>query len=171
MPKTREQKQEVVQKFSDQLQKQNAMVFVDVKGLNVKALASLRSKLKALGSQITVIKKTLFQRALQEKGLVIDTKKLEGQVGVVFAFQDPVEPFRTAYGFGKGQEHFKILGGYFEQEFRSPETVKEIAQLPSREQLLGRMVGAIQSPLQGFRSVLEGNIKGLLSVLAQAKTS
>ena len=63
MPKTREQKQETVRKFAEQLQKQNAMVFVDVKGLNVKALASLRAKLKSVGSQITVIKKTLFQKA------------------------------------------------------------------------------------------------------------
>src|SRR3989344_3305864 len=170
MPKTREQKQETVRKFAEQLQKQNAMVFVDVKGLNVKALASLRAKLKSVGSQITVIKKTLFQKALQEQGVAVDTKKLEGQVGVVLAFKDAVAPIRTAYGFAKTEEHLKILGGYFEQEFRSPETIKEIANLPSKEQLLGRMVGAIQAPLQGFRNVLEGNIKGLLSVLTQIKT-
>lgn len=169
MPQTREQKQETVQGFAEQLQKQNAMVFVDVKGLDVKALASLRKQLKALGSQITVIKKTLFQRALQEKEIAIDTKKLEGQVGVVFAFKDAIEPIRAAYGFAKKEEHLKILGGYFEQEFRSPETVKEIAQLPTREQLLSRMVGVIQSPLQGFRNVLEGNIKGLVYVLSQIK--
>ena len=64
MPKTREQKQETVRKFAEQLQKQNAMVFVDVKGLNVKALAFLRAKLKSVGSQITIIKKTLFQKAV-----------------------------------------------------------------------------------------------------------
>jgi large subunit ribosomal protein L10 len=97
---------------------------------------------------------------------------MEGQIGAIFAFEDPFAPMKAANAFAKTHEHLKILGGYFENEIQSAVSIVAIASLPSREELLARLVGTLAAPMSGFARVLQGNIKGLVYVLAQrAKTN
>lgn len=142
------------------------MVFVDFAGLKVKELLGLRKQLKPLGATLQVIKKTLFQKALNEKNIGVDTKKLKGEVAAIFAFEDPVSPIKSAYQFAKGNEHLKVLGGYFENTVYEAKALQEIANLPSREQLLSRFLGTISAPISGFMNVLQGNMKGLVVALS-----
>lgn len=170
MPKSKQQKQTILQKIGENLKASNSLLFVDYKGLKVKELLLLRKQLKELGARLQVAKKTLLKKALQEKGIDIDLKGMEGQVAAVFAFQDAFSPAKSVATFTKAAEALKILGGYIENQVRDSSTMKEIALLPSKEELLERLVGSIASPMQGFLNVITGNIKGLVVALSAIAT-
>ncbi|MDP1538797.1 MAG: 50S ribosomal protein L10, partial [bacterium] len=76
----------------------------------------------------------------------------------------------TVYQFGLANEKLKILGGFLEGKFKEAEEIIALAQLPTKEGLLAKLVGSIASPISGLINVLQGNIKGLITVLAKAKT-
>lgn len=167
MPKSKQQKQTILQKIGENLKLSNSLLFVDYKGLKVKELLLLRKQLKELGAKLQVAKKTLLKKALQEKGIDMDLKGMEGQIAAIFAFEDAFSPAKSVAAFAKTAEALKILGGYIENQVRGADTMKEIASLPSKEELLGKLVGSIASPMSGFLNVITGNIKGLVYILAQ----
>jgi len=165
MAKTKEQKQDTLTQLSENIEKQNAVVFVDYKGLKVGQLSELRKQLKAVGSRMIVAKKTLLSKVFKEKGIEADFKNMDGQIAAIFAFEDPVVPMKTTYTFAKSNEDLKILGGYFEDSMQDTESIVAIASLPSREELLAKLVGTLAAPMSGFATVLQGNIKGLVVAL------
>jgi large subunit ribosomal protein L10 len=171
MPKTKAQKATTLKGLGEHVEKQHSILFVNYKGIKVKELLLLRKQLKDLGAKLQVAKKTLLKKALQEKGIDMDLKGMEGQIAAIFSFQDAFSPIKSVAAFAKTAENIKILGGYIESKVRDANAMKEIASLPSKEELLGRLVGSIASPMSGFLNVMQGNIKGLVRVLTQIKTS
>lgn len=169
MPQTKAQKQKIVEGLKDKLARQKAMVFIDIKGVKVKELSALKKKLKEANACLQVAKKTLFGLACREQGLEIDPKGLSGQIGLVFSFGDEVAPAKEVYSFSQTVPALQIVGGYIKGELLSKEEVLALAKLPTRQELLAKVVGSVASPLSGFINVLEGNIKGLLIILAKAK--
>lgn len=172
--KTKAQKAVTLKGLGEHIEKQHSILFVDYKGLKVKELLLLRKQLKDVGAKLQVAKKTLLKKALQEKGIDVDLKGMEGQIAAIFSFQDAFLPIKSAAAFSKTAENLKILGGYIENQIRDANTMKEIASLPSKEELLGRLVGSIASPMSGFLNVMQGNIKGLvvaLNAIKDAKAS
>lgn len=171
MPKTKAQKAETLKGLGENVGKQASILFINYKGLKVKELILLRKQLKDLGAKLQVAKKTLLKKALQERGIDMDLKNMEGQVAAIFSFQDAFSPVKAVAAFARTAENIKILGGYIEGLVRGADAMKEIASLPAKAELLGRLVGSIASPMSGFLNVMQGNIKGLIRVLAQAKTA
>lgn len=165
MPKTKAQKAATLKGLGENVGKQNSILFVDYKGVRVKELLLLRKQLKDLGAKLQVAKKTLLKKALQEKGIDMDLKGMEGQVAAIFSFQDAFSPVKAVAAFAKTAENIKILGGYIEGLVRGADAMKEIASLPSKDELLSRLVGSIASPMSGFLNVMQGNIKGLVVAL------
>lgn len=165
MPKTKQQKQHILQELVDHIAKQTSITFVDYKGVTVHSLSTLRSELKKLSAQLVVAKKTLLAKALTEKGIDINTASMEGQVAAIFAYADSVGVVKAAAAAMRTNEHLKFIAGYFEKQIQTKEQMEAIATLPPKDELLARFVGSIASPLSGFMNVLQGNIKGLAVVL------
>src|SRR3990167_9809194 len=161
MPKTKAQKATTLKGLGEHVEKQHSILFINYKGIKVKELLVLRKQLKALGARLQVAKKTLLAKALQEKGIDMDLKGMDGQVAAIFSFQDAFSPIKSVAAFARTAENIKILGGYIESQVRDERAMKEIASLPSKEELLGRLVGSIASPMSGFLTVMQGNIKYL----------
>ena len=174
---TKIQKQEKVQELEQYLKDQQGMVFVDVQGIKVKELSALRNSLKQLGAKLTVVKKTLFQLALEKAGLPAQAgkklaiKDVQGQIAAIFSFEDAFTPLKEAREFSKKHQQFQIKGGYIEGELQTGSRMLEIADIPSRQELLSRMAGSLASPMSKLTTVLQGNIKGLLAALSKAKAS
>ena len=163
--KTKAQKATTLKGLGEHVEKQHSILFVNYKGIKVKELLLLRKQLKDLGAKLQVAKKTLLKKALQEKGIDMDLKGMEGQIAAIFSFQDAFSPIKSVATFAKTAENIKILGGYIESQVRDADAMKEIALLPPKEELLGRLVGSIASPMSGFLTVMQGNIKGLVVAL------
>lgn len=171
MPKTKTKKQIIIQELINALKKQNSMVFVGYKGIKVKEFSSLREQLKDIGAKLQVIKKTLFQKALQEIGINLNIREIGNEIAAVFAFKDALSPLKLLFQFAKTNENLKILGGYFEKQIQSVDILKELALIPSKEELFGRITLVLSAPLSGFVNVLEGNVKGLLYILTSVSKS
>ena len=170
MPLNKTQKKKIIDDLKEKLGKQKILFFVDLKGLKVKDLSDLKKRLKKVDSQLKVSKKTLLRLALKEKKIDLDTKKLEGEVASVFGFKDEILPAKTTYQFSLENKNVKILGGYFLGKFVEAEEMIAISQLPTKDELLARLVGTVSAPISNFVQVLNANIKGLLQVLTQIKT-
>ncbi len=173
MPKTRAQKVETLSALSDKLGRMKGAVLVDYRGLKVKDAQKIREKSWAEAVDYEVIKKTLLKLALKNAGLegTVEPKKLNGNVGMVVGYTDEVATAKFAAGASKEFEAFKILGGLFEGKFVDANQVKMLAALPSRVELLARLVGSIQSPISGFVNVMVGNLRGLVQVINAIKES
>ena len=170
MAQTKDQKQKILDELKELLSRQKAVVLVGISGLKVKELSELRKKLKASGSKIKVLKKTLAKLAFAEKKIDFDKDKFKEELAFVFGLEDEISPAKNAFQFSKENENLKILGGFIEGQFKEAEEMIVLAQIPSKEELFARLVGSISSPISGLVCVLQGNIKGLITVLAKAKT-
>ena len=169
MALTREQKKKIVEDLKEKIAEQKAMVFVDFTGLKVKDLSDLRKKLKAANSELKVAKKTLLDLVFKKARLAVETKKIKGEVALILGYNDGLSLTKTVYQFAEINPNLKILGGFFEKEFREAEEIITLAQLPSREELLARLAGTIFAPASNFVNVLQGNIKGLIYALSGIK--
>ena len=169
MPLTKTQKQKILEELKEKIARQKAMIFVDFTGLKVKDLSNLRKKIKMVGDEIKVAKKTLLELALKSAKLETEIKKIPGEIAVVFGYKDEVLPAKTVYQFSKENQNLKILGGFLENKFREAQDFVTLAQLPTREELLAKLVGSISAPVSNFVSVLQANIKGLIYALSAIK--
>ncbi|MBZ9572180.1 50S ribosomal protein L10 [Patescibacteria group bacterium] len=171
MPLTRQKKQKILEDLKEKIGKQKAIVFVGFSGLKVRNLFDLRERLKKADSGLIVARKTLLRLAFKNYDLDISQgiEKFREQLAVVFGFKDEILPAKIAYQFSLENKNLKILGGYFEGKFREAEETISLAKLPSREELLAKLLNSIASPISSFINVLEGNLRNLVFVLSAIK--
>lgn len=166
MALTKAQKEKVINDLKEKIERQKAIVFTVITGLKVKDLANLRKDMKKKDCELKVAKKTLISSAFKQNKIEVDAKKLEGEIALGFGYKDEVLPFKTLYEFSKGNENLKILGGLIGNELLGKEKAIELGQLPTKEELLSRLVGSVSAPISGLVNVLQGNIKGLVCALS-----
>jgi len=169
MPKTKQEKTLILKGLNEKIKKQTTIIIVDFTGLKVPDAFDLRNRLKKVDAELKVAKKTLIQLALKNNNLDKNIREMNGEIALVFGYKDEILPAKTVYDFTKENENLKILGGFFENEFQNAEKFIELAKLPSKEELLGRLVGSISSPLTGFVRSLQYNLKGLVFTLNAIK--
>lgn len=170
MAKTKEQKQEELAALTEKLGQSNGAVFANFMGLSVPEIQDLRKRLKADDSEMVVAKKNLIALMLEKAGLEKEkATEMEGGVSVVFGYQDEVAPARVVAEFAKDHEAISFHGGILEGNFIDVEKVTALSKLPSKQELLGRLVGSMKSPVTGFANVLNGNLRGLVQALNQIK--
>jgi len=170
MALTKVQKQKILDELKEKIAKQKVMIFADFTGLKVKDLSNLRKKIKAADGEIKVAKKTLLGLAVKGAGLEFEAKKIKGEIALVFGYKDEISLTKIIYQFAEANPNLKILGGFLENQFRTAEEIITLAQLPTKEELLSGLVRSVSAPISNFINVLQGNIKGLIIVLAKAKT-
>ena len=162
---TKQEKIKVVQELHEKFGKAGAVILTDYKGLTVAQLTELRNRLRKCGAEYKVVKNTLAKRASEGT----DSHKLEGYfsgtTGVVISYDDVVTPAKVLLEYAVKLEPFKIRVGMLEGMVLEPARIKEVANMPSREVLIGRALGGIQSPLYGLASTLQGVISKLVYVL------
>lgn len=148
MALNKNQKEELIKKYSDILDKAKTFVYVKFKGLNVKDTESLRKKLFQENISYNVVKKTLWNRAVDTKNLSGEKPNITEEMAVI-AGEDLLAPARLANDFAK--EHkgiFAILGGVFDGVFKDEKSMMEIATIPSREVLISQIAFLFKSPMQ-----------------------
>ena len=168
MALTKEQKQKIISELKEKISRQKAIVFADFTGIGVKELSRLRKEMKEKECEFKVAKKTLLKIAFKDKGIELPGE-LEGEIGLGFGFKDQILPFKILNKFSKETGTLKILGGLIEKEWIEKERTITLAELPTKEELLTRVVRGISAPISGLVNVLEGNLRGLVFVLSAIK--
>lgn len=165
MGQTKQQKEVIVKELAEKLKNSKAVVLSDYKGLKVKDMTILRRELRAEGVDLAVVKKTLINIAFKEAGIEMDVKDLEGQIAIAVSRQDEVAAAKIIAKLAKVNENLKIVGGVLGTEELSADEVNALAKLPSKEELLAKLVGTLNAPVSGFVNVLAGNMRGLVTAL------
>ncbi len=172
MAKTRQKKDQIVKDLTDRITKAKSLVFVNFDGLKVKEVEELRRNFRAEKIDYLVAKKTLMKIAFKAAGFNdVDVKTFEKEVGTVIGYDDEVAPARLVEKFAKDHEALKSIGGILEGRLVSHEKIVALSKLPSREELLAKLVGSIKAPVSGFVNVLAGNLRHLVYVLNAIKDS
>jgi len=170
MPKTKDQKKQIVDDLADKLSKQKSLVFADYKGLTVFEAQEIRKLAKEQNAEYIVAKKTLIQLALDKAGIKdVDVKAMEGNVALVIGFEDEVAPAKITAEYAKDHESLKLIGGVMENQYIDLAKVEALSKIPSKPELFAKLVGSINSPVSGFVNVLAGNLRGLVGVLNAIK--
>src|SRR5262245_48953366 len=141
-----EEKKAVVSEIATQLGKAQAVIVAEYRGLDVGAVTDLRSKARKSGLYLRVLKNTLARRAV--KGTPFEP--LSGQMAGPLMYgiaQDPVAGAKVLAAFAKDHEQFVIKGGALTNALMSPKDVKALATMPSREELLAKLMGTMQAPV------------------------
>lgn len=157
MALTKDQKAKQIDSIKDKLKDQKSMVFIDFAKVSSKDMFDLRKLLKEAGCNLKIVKKTLARIAFGRSKISFWNKikpAIPGQLALVFGFEDEIAPARISYKFSKTSESLKILGGIWENKFIEKDKVLELGQIPPRNELLGRLVGSIASPMASFARVL-----------------
>ncbi len=141
-----EQKQAVVSEIAAQLAKAQAVIVAENRGLPVEVVTNLRAKARKSGLYLRVLKNTLARRAVKGTPFEKLTDQLSGPLMYGIA-QDPVAGAKVLSEFAKDNELFVIKGGAMGNVLMSLKDVKALATMPSREELLARLVGTMQAPI------------------------
>ena len=159
------QKREVIDGIGGKMKAAKAMVFADYRGLTVEQDTELRSSLRKAGVEYKVVKNTLTRFAAKENGLEGLSNYLSGPTAMASSAGDPVAPAKIMSEYAKKFENLKIKVGVLEGKVIDPDGIKALADLPSREVLIAKVLGGFNAPLSGFVNVLNGNLRGLVVAL------
>lgn len=138
----------------------------DFTGIDVAAVTELRNKLREGEVQYQVIKNRLAIRAAEEVGIAGLKEHFTGPTAIAYSKEDPIAPAKILQDFGADGGKIQIKTGFMEGEVLAADRVEALANLPSREELLGKVAASAQSPLYGLSGVLSGLLRGLVGALS-----
>ena len=171
MAKTKQQKQEMLDNINQKIKDSNSLIISVFDNLTVDKDQQLRSELRKNKVEYQVVKKTLLKKSFQENKITeLPTDLLINNISLA-ASSDEVAGAKILFQFTKDKDDFKIIGGILNKVWVDAEKIIELAKLPTKQELLTKIVYTIQAPVSGFVNVLVGNIKSLANVLNAIKKS
>jgi len=156
MKMNRAKKDEVVEQLIARLEQSPNLYLTDFTGLAVKPMTDLRRRLREAGVGYTVVKNSLVLRAFESASVKGLEDVVSGPTAVVFAGEEPVTAAKLLAQFKKDHEQLTLKAGLVEGRRLEAEEIIRLATLPSRQELLGQLAGAMQAPLRGFVGALSG---------------
>ena len=167
MPITRKQKEEILAGLVKKFKEAQSIVFAQNKGLTVNQVQELKRKLREKNADMKVAKKTLMKIAAKEAGydVEIPDEAMVGAIGAVFSNDDVAAGAKIVYDYARKHKALALLGGLLDGKVMTMEEAKALATLPSKEELLAKLVYLLKSPISGFHGVLNGTIAGFVRAL------
>lgn len=162
-----EAKKTVVAEIVEKMKESKSFIVTDYRGLTVAEVTELRNQLREAGVEYKVLKNTLLTIAAKELGYEGIDDYFKGPTAVAFGVEDAVAPAQVLSKFAKDNEKLEIKAGILDGQFINAEEIQALAELPSKEVLLGKLANILQSPIAGMAQVLQGSIRKLVYALAE----
>mgnify|MGYP002520371153 FL=1 len=153
-----EQKQQIVADLAELMKNSASGVLVNYQGITVEDDTKMRKALREAGVKYMVMKNSLTGRACDEVGLGDMKQYLTGMTAIAIGTTDPVAPAKVLKEYAEKVESFQILAGYLDGAVVDAETVNKLADIPSKEVLLAKLLGSIKSPLYNFAYAIQAII-------------
>ena len=164
----RPEKEQLVVELKEKIGGAKALYYTDFTGLNVKSMTELRRRLRKANVEYVGIKNTLALRAVNESGLV--GERLRGPTGLVVA-KDPVAAAKVLSDFAKeNDKRPAVKGGMFDGKAVDAAQVAQLANMPSREQMLAQLGGYMQAPMTQFATVMNSLLSNFAGVVDALRT-
>jgi large subunit ribosomal protein L10 len=147
----REGKEQLVKEIQEAMSKCSSGIMTDYMGMT--------------NADLTALRRTLGDAGINANKSFIKNS-LTGPMAIAFGYKDAVEPAKILMDFIESSETpLKIKGGFVDDQLLTPDDVKELATIPSREVLIARVLGGMQAPISGFVNVCAAPLRGLVTVL------
>jgi large subunit ribosomal protein L10 len=167
----KESKEQVVAEMHDKLKEAKAVFLADFRGMNVEKATQLRSELRKADVEYKVVKNTLLELASRETDKAVLNAHYTGPTAVALTSSDPVAAAKVLSKFAKEQQAtFKLKAGVLSGKMLTVPDIQALAELPSREVLLAKLLGTIQAPTSNFVGVLAAVPGSFVRVLNAIKT-
>lgn len=150
-----EQKKPIIEEISASIKDAQSVVLVDYRGLTVEQDTNLRKQLREAGITYKVYKNTMMNFAFKGTDCESLTSYLEGPSAIAISTTDATAPARVLCKFAKDANKLEVKGGIVEGVAYDANGIAEIAKIPSREELLSKLLGSIQSPITNFARVMK----------------
>lgn len=151
-------KQQAVSELTDKIKAASAGVIVNYSGITVADDTKLRAELRKANVEYSVIKNTLTGRACEAAGYGDLKKVLEGMTAIAIGTDDPVAPAKILKDYADKIETFELKGGFVDGEVLDKKGVEDLAAIPPKPMLVGKMLGSLQKSLYGLAYVLQAKI-------------
>ncbi|OPY59754.1 MAG: 50S ribosomal protein L10 [Pelotomaculum sp. PtaU1.Bin035] len=161
MPVTKAEKEIIIKELEEKFGGATVSVLIDYHGMNVAEATKLRRRLREAGCEFKIAKNTLTGIVAKRLGMEGIIPYLQGSVAIAFG-KDPVTPAKVLADFIRETKKMEIKAGILEGRVIDAKGIKELADLPSREVLLAKILGGMQSPLYSFAGVLQGTIRSFV---------
>ena len=163
------EKKKIVENLQDRFSKTSIVIVTDYKGLDVATINDLRRKLREEHVEFQVVKNTLLTRASAETDVGLIKEHFKGSSAVALSYDDPVAPAKVLTNFAKDHEELEIKGGVLNGQVLELNDIKTLSAMPSRDQLLGKLVSTLNAVPASFVRTLGEIPKKLLYVLLAVK--
>ncbi len=163
------QKKELVERLAKQLGEAEISIVIDYMGLDVSKMTELRSKLREVGVQIEVVKNTLLNLASKETDTALMSDFFKGPTAIVTSVDDPVSPAKVLVDFAKENEKLEIKAATLGGNLLDSEQIKQLAKMPSKEELLTKLVYTLNAVPTSLVNVLSGVPRSFVNVLSAVK--
>lgn len=160
------QKARQIEALVDQFERAQLTVVANYRGLSVSQLQDLRASLREANAEFTVAKNTLTRIASGRVGVEIPEEHLEGPTALMFAYEDVVAPAKALTDFVRSSRVLELKVGVMEGQVLATSDLEALASMPPREELLGKLVGMLASPMSRTVGVLGGPSRSLVNVLS-----
>lgn len=166
---SRNKKADILSELEKHLKESKSVFFTSYRGLSVSDLSAYRAELKSQSAPLVVAKKSLARHAASKTlNLEIPDESLPGPVAFVFSKEDEITPAKTIAKWAKAhKKSVSLVGGIFEGRLLTQEEAISISTIPSREELLAKLVGSLSSPISGFVRSLKSPLSGFTNVLRE----
>ena len=165
--KTREQKAAEVSELTEQIGKANNAFLIDFKGITVPQVTELRKQVRQTNSGYVVVKNTLALIALKDSPIINMKEQFTGPTAIAFNATDAVVLAKALTKFAKDVPAVSFKGALLNGQVVPASEIQNIANLPSREELVAKLLYLMQSPIRGLVTVLQANIRNLAVVIDQ----
>ncbi len=162
---TREKKEAMIAELQEHLGTSGLTIVADYRGLSVADLQTLRRELRTSDAQLKVAKNTLLRLAAQRAAKEAILPLVEGPIALVFSDGDVVAAAKTVTRFATSSRILQVRGALMQDRLLTAEEVSALAALPAREELLGKLLGSLQAPVNRLVWVLSGVARSLVYVL------
>ena len=169
MPLTRADKEKLIAEYQEGLAVAPHAFLLGFKGITVPQVTELRNRVRATGGEYLVVKNNLALRAIDSTALAELEPHFVGPTAVVYSAKDPVALAKALTDFAKEVPAIEFKAGMVERRPVAAGQIKEIAQLPSRDELIAKLLYLLQSPIVRFARVLAAVPRGLVVVLDEVR--
>ena len=161
---TKQFKNEKIELYKKQFENAKVAVVADYRGLSVEEITELRRGLQAQQADLTVTKNTLCKVASKGTDFEVISELMQGPTAIAFGFGDEVSPAKVLAKFIKENKKGEIVGAVLEGKVLSAQEAQKLASMPSKEELLAKILGSINSPASG----IVYSVNGVMSALVRA---
>lgn len=165
MPKVKSQKEVLLQKYKELIEQSNGFIAVDAAKINNATVTELKKKLKQGGSNYIVVKNTLFKLALQDKAQPTQSAVFDGETGIITFTDDPTAIAKLIKDTQTKSQLLAPKFGVVEGTYVDEKGIMNLASIPSKPELLAKLLGSFNAPLSGLMNAVTGNVKGFTRVL------